>query len=408
MLKGTNLEYAKIYNVRIVLETIRLHGPISRASVARHTELTPQTISNLTAELLEQSLIVEAGRKQGRRGSPSTLLEFNAEGAFAVGLDLDQEHLTGVLVDLNGVVHGRFHTSLDFPSPDEALDLMASVAERLIGDGKLAADKVWGVGVGLPGPIRIADGHALEQVVNPDSFPGWVNVPVVDRLTKRLDLPVYLENNATAAAIGESFYGAGQGVATFVYVFLGLGLGGGIILNGQPLHGFRGNTGEFGFIPVRSENGETERVGHYFNLPSLYQQLGRVDVKVGTPGELEPLFLKQHPLLLEWLDTAARHLAPALVAGEFFLDPEAIIFGGSWPAPLIDYLIGRLETLLPDLRIAQKTYQSRLVHAEAGEDAAALGVATLPIYNSLAPHPKLLNKNSQSPLDQSLTLAGRR
>ena len=406
--KGTNLEYAKIYNARIVLETIRLHGPVSRAQVARRTELTPQTISNITAQLIERNLVVETGRKQGSRGSPSTQLEFNAEGAFAVGLDLDQDHLTGVLVNLNGIVQGRFYQTLDFPVPAEALKLMTDVAKQLIAEGGLEPSQVWGVGVGLPGPIRISGGHAIDQIVNPDSFPGWENVPVVDELTRRLNLPIFLENNATAAAIGEIFYGAGQGVASFVYVFLGVGLGGGIVLNGQPFHGFQGNTGEFGFIPVRTADGKVDRVGSFFNLPSLYRELERVGHVATTPSDLEPLFLAQNEVLLDWLERAAEHLAPALVAGELFVDPEIIVFGGSWPAPLIDYLVEQLAALLPELRIAQKAYQPRLIHAEAGEDAAALGVAILPIYDSLVPHPKLLEKNSRSPPNQNSALAGGR
>ncbi len=407
MLKGTNLEYAKIYNARIVLETVRLYGPLSRAQVARRTELTPQTISNITAQLIHRNLVVETGRKQGSRGAPSAQLEFRADGAFAVGLDLDRDHLTGVLVNLNGAVQRRFHQALDFPVPAEALALMASVTEQLIAEQELERSRVWGVGVGLPGPIRISDGRVIDQIVNPNSFPGWENVPVVDELAQRLDLPIFLENNATAAAIGETFYGVGQGVASFVYVFLGVGLGGGIVLNGQPFHGFQGNTGEFGFMPVRRADKKVDRVGSFFDLPSLYQELGRAGHPVTAPSDLEPLFSAQNDVLLTWLECAAEQLAPALVAGELFVDPEIIVFGGSWPAPLIDYLLEQLAALLPELRIAQKAYEPRLVHAEAGEDAAALGVAILPIYDSLVPHPKLLEKNAQSPPAQSL-LPGRR
>ena len=408
MLKGTNLEYAKIYNARIVLETVRLSGPLSRAQVARRTELTPQTVSNITAQLIQRNLVVETGRKQGSRGSPATQLEFNADGAFAVGLDLDRDHLTGVLVNLNGAVQRRFHQPLDFPVPAEALALMVSVTEQLIAAQGLAASRVWGVGVGLPGPIRISGGRVGDQIVNPNSFPGWDNVPVVDELTQRLKLPIFLENNATAAAIGETFYGAGQGVENFVYVFLGVGLGGGIVLGGQPFHGFQGNTGEFGFIPVRTAEGKVHRVGSFFDLPSLYQELELAGYVAVTPGDLGPLFLRQNDVLLTWLERAAEELAPALIAGELFVDPEIIVFGGSWPAPLIDYLLEQLEARLPDLRIAQKAYEPRLVHAEAGEDAAALGVAILPIYDSLVPHPKLLEKNGRSPPVQRPALAERR
>ena len=161
-------------------------------------------------------------------------------------------------------------------------------------------------------------------------------------------------------------------------------------------------------FPVRTAEGKVDRVGSFFDLPSLYKELELAGYVAVTPGDLGPLFLRQNDVLLTWLERAAEELAPALVAGELFVDPEIIVFGGSWPAPLIDYLLEQLAARLPDLRIAQKAYEPRLVHAEAGEDAAALGVAILPIYDSLVPHPKLLEKNGRSPPLQNPALAERR
>lgn len=410
MLKGTNLELAKVYNLRIVLETVRRFGPMSRADIARRTELTPQTITNIVPQLCEQDLVVEVGRKQGKRGSPAIMLEFNPEGAFVVGLDVDREHLTGVVADLTGVVHQRLHQPVYFPSPAEALKLMANAAETLMQHPAVRRERIWGVGVGFPGPLRINKGSIVDNVVNPDFFPGWSNVPVVDELTRRLNLPVYLENNATAAAMGESFYGAGQNFKNFFYVFLGIGLGGGIILNGHPYDGFQGNAGELGFFPiVKGADGRVTQLGTYFNLPALYRQLREAGVPIATPNELEPLMNAQHPVLMHWLETGAGHLARALVIIEYTLDPEAIIVGGCLPAPLVAHLVARLEELMRPLRIAQKTYRPRLVCAQAGADAAALGVATLPIYNTLSPNLRLLlNENGQSPLAKDIALAVRR
>ena len=100
MLTGTNLTLTKEYNLRIIHETIRLFGPLSRAEVARRTELTPQTVSNLVRELIQMNLVIEADKHQAGRGAPSVRLEVNPAGAFSIGLDLDRDHLTGVLVDL--------------------------------------------------------------------------------------------------------------------------------------------------------------------------------------------------------------------------------------------------------------------------------------------------------------------
>jgi len=84
MLKGTNLQYAKSYNIRIVLESIRLYGPVSRIDLARRTNLTAQTVTNIRRELLKAGLIYEAQRSQEGRGAPSILLQLNPDGAFSI------------------------------------------------------------------------------------------------------------------------------------------------------------------------------------------------------------------------------------------------------------------------------------------------------------------------------------
>ncbi|WP_243663377.1 ROK family protein [Rhodothermus marinus] len=101
--------------------------------------------------------------------------------------------------------------------------------------------------MGIPGPLDVSEDGHVTNVANPKAFPGWHRVPVVEILERRLELPVFLENNATAAAIGERWYGAGQHIATFFYVFFSEGLGGGIIFNGQPYDGHTGNAGELGY-----------------------------------------------------------------------------------------------------------------------------------------------------------------
>ena len=407
MLKGTNLEDAKIHNLRIVFETIRRFGPLSRADVARRTELTPQTISNIVAQLLGRDFVAETGRKQGKRGPSSAQLEFNPRGGFAIGLDLDREHLTGILVDLNGVKLEQVRVPLDFPSPDKALALMAEVAEALLETANVPRERVWGVGVGFPGPLQITRDQTVRSVVNPDFFPGWKNVPVVDELAQKLRLSVYLENNATAAAIGESFYGAGRQIASFFYVFLGYGLGGGVILDKQPFRGFQGNAGELGFLPLL-HHGEPERLGRLFHPPTLFERLAAGGVLVATTRDFESILAADHPALLGWLDDAAEALAPALINVEYLFDTEAFIFGGTWPASILDALVSRLEPLMAPLRIEQKSYQPPLIRAQAGEDAAALGVATLPIHAILTPHSLALKKGSQSFPDKSPWLEGGR
>ena len=167
--------------------------------IAQHTELTGQTVSTRPRALALKSC---AKARDGRRPGARLPLALNPDGAYAVGLDLDRDHLTAVLVDLAGNVRHRIHTDLDAPSPTEALDLMCETVITLIKRQRLRRTQVSGLGVGIPGPMHQMD-NGKGYIVNPKAFPGWHNIPLASWLRDRLRMPVFLENNATAAAVGE-------------------------------------------------------------------------------------------------------------------------------------------------------------------------------------------------------------
>src|SRR5512137_1191347 len=124
MLTGTKLEYTRKYNRRIIIETIRLHGPISRAEIAQMTGLTAATISNLTSELIQQEIILETGRRKGQRGQPAIELEINPNGKFAIGFELGRDNLSGVLINLTGQILAENHEEWQTPVPEVALPLL--------------------------------------------------------------------------------------------------------------------------------------------------------------------------------------------------------------------------------------------------------------------------------------------
>ncbi len=382
MLRGTNLEHAKVHNLRTVLETVRLHGPLSRADVAKRSGLTAQTVSNLVAELLRQGLVREGGQRASPRGRSATLLSVEPGGAYSIGLDLDRGHLTGLLVDLSGAVKRRVHVARDFPAPGEALDLVTSTVAELANG--VDDRRLWGVGIGFPGPLRIVEG-VVDNVINPEGFPGWENVSVRAQLAERLTVPVFLENNATAAALGEGYYGVGAGLSSYFYCFLGVGLGGAIVAEGRPHRGWQGNAGELGYLPTQPGGGE--HLGRRFDLFRLYARLSERGVAAASSADLARHLARGEPEVIAWLDAAADALAPALVAAEYLLDPEATVIGGAWERPLVEALVARLERRLPSLRSPLIPASASLVTAELGGDAVARGVATLPLQELLAPFP---------------------
>jgi len=399
MLLGTNLQYANSLNIRIVIEAIRLYGPVSRGDVARKTRLTAQTVTNITKKLMQGNLILEGERVQEGRGAPSILLRLNKDAAFSIGIDLDKDHLTGVLIDLDGNMRQRIAKNVKFPKSDEAMDMMEEVINDLINLEKVTKKKIWGVGVGLPGPMRVSEGSVLKNVVNPQFFPGWDNVPVVDILKKRLQLPVYLENNASAAAIGERWYGAGKHINNFFYIYIGAGLGGGLFINGQLHSGATGNAGELGYSPILKNGTDNPKdhkphLGEYFNLALLYQKLEKEGIQVQSLDDLKNLFEAGNKTVIEWFDLGAEKLLPLLFSIEYLIDPEVIFVGGRLPEILIERILKNITDNLPAMRIEGKESGPEIRRSTAGLDAAALGVATLPLYASFAPIPKFVMDQS--------------
>jgi predicted NBD/HSP70 family sugar kinase len=137
-------------------------------------------------------------------------------------------------------------------------------------------------------------------------------------------------------------------------------------------------------------------LGMYFNLPRLYARLQAQGLDVSHPGQLETLYREGHADMLDWVDTGTQHLAPLILAIEYLIDPEAIFFGGRLPDVIIEGMMDRLDRLLPTLRIEGKPSVPALLNATAGADAAALGVATLPLYASFAPAPAILMKRGDA------------
>lgn len=395
MLQGTNLQYANSLNIRIVIEAIRLYGPVSRGDIARKTRLTAQTVTNITRKLMQGNLLVEGDRVQEGRGAPSILLKLNKDAAFSIGIDFDKDHLTGVLIDLDGNMRQRISTNVKFPKSDEAMEMMEEVVLKLIVLENVTKDKIWGIGVGLPGPMMVREGSVLKNAVNPQFFPGWDNVPVVDILQKRLQLPVYLENNASAAAIGERWYGAGKHINNFLYIYIGAGLGGGLFINGQLHSGATGNAGEIGYSPIiKNGTGDPSEfkphLGEYFNLALLYQKLEKEGAHIQSLDDLQNLYEAGNKTVIDWFGLGAEKLLPLLLSIEYLLDPEVIFVGGRLPEVIMNSILKKITGTLPDMRIDGKPIGPEIRRSTAGLDAGALGVATLPLYATFAPIPKFV------------------
>ena len=401
MLTGTNLTYTKAYNFRIVFETIRLNGPISRAEVARRTNLTAQTVSNIVNRLLERYFILEGNKLQKQRGAPSTNLMVNPDGAYSVGIDFNRDHLTGILVDLAGNVKTKYFYEVDSPYPEEAVKLISDTITQLSDNKTVRESHFCGVGIGLPGPLEINEKNEVSNFINPKAFPHWNHVPIGEMIKKQVNTQIFIENNASAATIGELWYGAGKNKSNFLYVFLGAGLGGGLVINGNIFEGSNRNSGELGFFPYFDQksplsNSEEPHVGEHFNLNHLYKWLKEKGVVANRPEDLGNLFDNKNEVFSEWLEQGKSYLTPVLLFAEYFVDMETIILGGRLPSTVIENMAETLPSLMAKARIDMKTNAPEILVGTAGPDAAALGAATLPMFDLFSAQTDVLMKTTKN------------
>ncbi len=381
--RGTNLTHAKSSNLRLVLQTIRAYGPLSRTEVARRTGLTKQTISNLTDALRHADLVSEESARRVGVGKPSVPLKLNPDGAIAIGIQLDRGRLVSVLSDITGNLRGRVESQYNLSDPASAVAEAHASCRRLLRRLRIPRRRILGVGLVMPGPFGVSRVEAA-------SLPGWDAHSVKLELEKRLQLPVLLENDATAAAVGEWLFGAASGARNFCFLYLGIGLGAGIIVNNQPYSGTGGNAGELGHVIV-SPDGRLCSCGNrgclepYLSLNSIFEALSHENRRITTVHEFCEQVKPDDPIVLNWLREAATPLRTGIQAIENMFDPETIVVGGDAPEWIIRSLIDAASPLNASVRETREPGRERLVGSTVGPDAAARGAAVLPVFDALNP-----------------------
>lgn len=250
---GVNLPALRGHNAALVLDLLRTAGDggISRLELAERTGLTPQAVSKITARLRTEGLAAEAGRRASTGGKPRTLLRLVPDAGHAIGLHLDRDELTAVLADLTGHVVAERRAPLDFAAGaeavvDAAVEVVRGLAPGLTPGADAGTDAdagvgagLLGVGIALPGPLDHSDG-VLHRVTG---FPAWDGFPLRDAFAERLGLPVIVDKDTNAAALGLALGGVAE---SFAYLHLGTGLGAGLVLGGSLYRGARTGAGEFG------------------------------------------------------------------------------------------------------------------------------------------------------------------
>ena len=378
-LSGTNLVRAGDHNQRVTLHAIRINGPVSRNDIAAITGLTAPSIANITKRLLRDGLILEAGRSRGGRGAPSTKLVINPDGCFSVGLNVDRDHITLVVLDFVGKVRARSSQEIAFAGPETVRGFFQHSVGQLLAKAGVRRERLIGVGVAFPDDIARA--HLPEQ---PGDYGAWANVRVDDLIRDVLGVAVFVENDAAAAAIGEMQFGLGQHYRSFFYVLVTAALGGGLVVDGNYFRGADGRSGEIGWLRALNDSGADTQLQNIVSLSALYARLAAHGLRVRSPNGLLRLGPEAQGIIEEWIRESSRALIESLVAVNCLINPEAILIGGRLPAPIVDKLAAALNASMQ--RFAnQVPAVATIARAATADDAPAVGAAILPFSDRLLP-----------------------
>ncbi|MBB5712665.1 ROK family transcriptional regulator [Sphingomonas xinjiangensis] len=379
-LSGTNLARAGDYNLRTVLQSIRLAPGTTRIDIALQTGLTGPTIANITGRLIDMGLVQVTGRRKSGRGQPAILLEVVPEGAFGIGLNIDRDHLTLVTLDLAGTVRCRVTREIAFPLPADVLRFLADEWDDALAISGIDPARVLGMGVAVPDDMgRIVLPH------QPPGYAAWNGTDLVSLLADAIPWPIHCDNDAAAAALGEAEYGSAFDNPSFFYMLVSAGLGGGLVIDRNYHRGASARSGEIGLMPDAARAGA--QIQDTVSVSALLDRLERAGHRAAEIGDLLKLESVAPEILERWLEDAVRSLVAPLTAINCLLNPDAVLIGGRLPLPLIERLAEALTRALAEVDLPARAPVKPAVMAQ---DAPAIGAAILPFLDHLLPSDSIL------------------
>ncbi|MDT5037997.1 MAG: hypothetical protein QOE03_3182 [Micromonosporaceae bacterium] len=393
-LKRATVRDIRRRNRSVLLSELFFSGPLSRLELSRLTGLSAATASNVTADLIAERLIVEAGQVESDGGRPRVLLRVDPGYGHVIGIDVGE---TGVKVELFDLAMTRLATvdeplPCSRPDPAAVADQVAAGIHKVIVVAGVTRASVMAAGIGVPGMVE----QGATALVHAPTI-GWHAVELERMLRDRgMTLPLFIDNGAKTQGQAEMWFGAGRGARHAVIVLVGSGVGAAVVNNGAIFRGVSSSAGEWGHTTIvyggrQCRCGARGCLEAYVGAEGVLDRYRRARGGRPLPGDDE---ISQIRALVAAADTAkvAANLlddtAGLLGAGIANLinlfNPERVVLGG-WAGLAIG------ERMLPGIRAAARANalahpfgQTTIELCELGPDAVAFGAATLPVAELLA------------------------
>lgn len=356
---------------RRLLMQLRIEGAAPRTRLAQLLGMNGATVTRLTQSLLALDLIEESDTPEAvARGRPTVPLTVSGRGGWAIGATPHPGWLELALVDFRGrpLVHDA--TPFDSPDPRVFARTVEARLQALAATHGFMRGKFLGLGVAVPGYALAGDRNRRAVV---DRVAGWDDVPLADIIGDALGMPVWIENDASVAALAEYYQDGIIGrYRSVLTLFLGHGIGGGLIAERDLFLGEHGNAGEVG----RLFPGKGERPSGI----DLLQTLREAGVAVDSLQDIDALIDTHRPIIDRWTRRVIEQLEQAVLSGIVWLDPGAIILSGALPLRLLRTIAAGLDEIGRHREDRYRAALPPVLASPIGSRAVVIGAAMIPIH----------------------------
>lgn len=329
----------------VVLDLLRSDQARTRPELVAASGLGRSVVAARVATLLNAGLVEEVGRGASTGGRAPRELRLRARAGVVLVVPLGAVTTVVGVTDLSGQLLASTREAGNIAAgPEVTLDRVEALLDELL-TGLPDAGPVYGVGVGLPGPVEFASGRP----VSPPIMPGWDGYDVRARLGRRFDAPVWVDNDVNLMALGELRAGVAVGQQEVVFLKVGTGIGAGLVSAGRLHRGAKGSAGDIGHVMVDEESDVVCRCGKIGCLEALVggAALARDATAAARAGRSELLLARlsqREHLTAADVAEAARNADPVAVeligrAGQLigetvarivnFFNPSLVVVGGA-------------------------------------------------------------------------------
>jgi glucokinase-like ROK family protein len=374
-----------------ILDLIRFGQANTRPEIARLTGLGRTVVTQRVADLIDAGLVLDAALAESTGGRPSRSLALNVDHGRLLVAELGATAVNAALTNLAGDIVDRRHEDIDIADgPEIVLGALESIF-----DGLIAANPqpdIWGIGVGLPGPVEFSNGSPT----SPPIMPGWDRYPVRVRLSSRYHAPTWIDNDVNMLALGELRRGIAVGVEDAIFVKIGTGIGAGIISQGHLHRGAQGAAGDIGHVRVTESTAEVCRCGKVGCLEAVaggqaIARQGLAAARAGDSAYLAEMLARGQAITSRDVATAAgrgdlvanqilsesgRLVGHTIAAMVNFFNPALVIIGGG-VANSGDRFLASIRQSIYERSLPLATRDLRVPRSELGDVAGIYGAAAL-------------------------------